>query len=177
MSFSSDNAGSQAISQGQEGTLGKLPAELLSEIFKQLPVGDIKSLRLVDEFYRCRSSEYLMKRIFLAARPQTIAVFNKIIDHPYLGKNITEIVYDVSFFADGTHANPRIKSDGEYEGTSGEETDTELSRPVDDFVYTEVDAHRRWLKSLPESQKRTLALDNYRTLMAEQQQILVEVMI
>lgn len=114
------------MSQDQEGTLGQLPPELLSEIFKKLPKRAIKSLRLVNNFYRESSSEYLMETIFLAARPQTIAVFNKIIDDPCLSKNITEIVYDVSFFAEGTHANPRIKSDGENEGSSSEETNTIL---------------------------------------------------
>ena len=42
----------------------------------------------------------MIPRVYWAIRPKTIEVFKNIVAHPVFSKSVTEIVYDVSFFAE-----------------------------------------------------------------------------
>ena len=100
MSASTKFQGLLVAENAQKETLGRLPLEVLSGVFARLAYADIKSLWL-NKFYLNVSSPYLMSRVILAARPQTVGAFNAILDHPILSKTITEIVYDASAFLEG----------------------------------------------------------------------------
>ena len=80
--------------------LGHLPPELLNNVLSCLLPQHIKNLRLVSRKYHDASSHLLMKRAFFALRPATLAVFNKIIEHPIFSHTVIELVYDTSLFRD-----------------------------------------------------------------------------
>lgn len=148
--------------------------ELQKQTFEILRVADIKAVRLLNKHYNDVASPYLMHRVFLAARPKTIAIFKEIIEHEVFGNTIREIVFDASIFADGTHQT--ISSLEEFQGIADEDfeepTDDELQDPYDEREGNDVDEHRVWLAEQPESSERTQALEHYQTMMAEQQSII-----
>ena len=81
-------------------TLGRLPPELLDMVFDRLLPRDIKLLRLINKKYCRLSSSRLMKRAFFALRPNTLAAFNKVVDHPVFSLSVKHIVYDATQFTD-----------------------------------------------------------------------------
>ena len=166
---------SPAMHQPLNGSLGIFPLEILNQALELLGVADIKSVRLTNKHYSHVASPYLMQRVFLAARPKTIAIFKEIIGHAVFRDTITEIVFDASIFADGTHST--ITSSAKFHGIAskdlGEATDDELSDPYDELEENVVGKHSAWLAQQPESSERTQALEHYRTMMVEQHSIIV----
>lgn len=86
--------------------LGQLPPELLKIVLSFLLPLHIKNLRLVNRKYHDASSHLLMRRVYFALRPKTLAVFNEIIEHPIFCRSVTEIVYDTSLFIDQRNRRP-----------------------------------------------------------------------
>lgn len=91
--------------------LGKLPPELLNIVLSSLLPLHIKNLRLVNRKYHDASSHLLMRRVYFALRPKTLAVFKEIVEHPIFCRSVTEIVYDTSYFID---QRQRLSPDTSY---------------------------------------------------------------
>ena len=76
-----------------------LAPELLDRVFSFLNErSDVAACRLVCPDFARLSSPYLMTRIVLAKRLDTMKRFREVLEHPYFSKQITELVYDASRF-------------------------------------------------------------------------------
>lgn len=77
-----------------------LPPELLSRIFSYLS-GDqnhISASRLVCWTFKKLSSPFLITRVVLAKRLDAIIRIREICEHPYFRRQVTELVWDSSWF-------------------------------------------------------------------------------
>ena len=169
-------AGSPAMHRPQDGSLGSLPLELQRQAFENLETADIKSVRLLNQHYNEVASPYLMHRVFLAARPKTMAIFKEIIEHAVFRNTIREIVFDASVFADGTHETNSLASPARFHGVADEDleedTDDELDGPYDEQEQNVIDEYRGWLAKQPESNEITQALEHHQTMVVAQQTII-----
>lgn len=104
-------------------TLG-LPNEVLMRVFSNLgDRKDVAACRLVCRDFKELSSPYLITRVILAKRVDTVSKFYDILEHPYFRKHVTELLYDASCYdlnlagdpqayADARNWNQRITKDG-----------------------------------------------------------------
>ncbi|KAF5529276.1 hypothetical protein FMEXI_14250 [Fusarium mexicanum] len=89
--------------QGREssGLLGRLPAELLSQVFSQLHNIDLKTLRQTCTYIK-DSTHLRLNRLFLSPNLRDIEVFRAVADHETFRLQVTEIIYDDARF-DAAH--------------------------------------------------------------------------
>ena len=91
-------------------SISNLPNEILDKISNLLDPRDIKTFRATSKQIHERASQYLFRRVYMALRPRTLEVFEKIAKHPLFRKNVTEIIFDASpFLRDHEHLRKRYK--------------------------------------------------------------------
>ncbi|KAF5987036.1 hypothetical protein FCOIX_1213 [Fusarium coicis] len=88
-------------SRGSSGLLGHLPAEVLNEVFHQLPNIDLKTLRQTCTYIK-DSTHLRLNRLFLSSNLRDIEVFKAVADHETFRLQVTEIIYDDARF-DAAH--------------------------------------------------------------------------
>ncbi|KAF5677835.1 hypothetical protein FDENT_9132 [Fusarium denticulatum] len=89
--------------EGREasGLLGHLPAEVLNQVFHQLPNIDLKTLRQTCT-YITDSTHLRLNRLFLSPNLCDIEVFKAVANHETFRLQVTEIIYDDARF-DAAH--------------------------------------------------------------------------
>ncbi|KAK4497450.1 hypothetical protein PRZ48_011901 [Zasmidium cellare] len=76
-----------------------LPNEVLMRIFSLLPKRqDVAACRLVCRDFKELSSPFLITRIVVAKRLDTMEKFYDVMEHPYFRKHVTELIYDASWY-------------------------------------------------------------------------------
>ncbi|KAI9718409.1 MAG: hypothetical protein M1812_004130 [Candelaria pacifica] len=78
--------------------LTALPGELLIEIVAPLSRNTLKSLRLACSLLNSVATPPLFKRVYFAARIQTLEAFTAVSGDPLLSQCVHEIVYDSSYY-------------------------------------------------------------------------------
>ena len=126
-----------------------LPSELLQVISSNLHPQDVKTFRAANKQIRTVASPYLFRRVHIALRPQTCAIFQKIVCHPVFSQNVTEIVFDASQFLDNIDVMRRLL---EREGvTRCTHKDDKRCNSVYEQLYQEQErlrSHKRFLPLL-----------------------------
>ncbi|EWG45062.1 hypothetical protein FVEG_15787 [Fusarium verticillioides 7600] len=92
-----------AIDEGRvlSGLLGRLPAEVLNQVFHQLPNIDLKILRQTCTYIK-DSTHLRLSRLFLSPNLRDIEVFKAVANHEAFRLQVTEIIYDDTRF-DAAH--------------------------------------------------------------------------
>ncbi|KAF5691477.1 hypothetical protein FCIRC_430 [Fusarium circinatum] len=87
--------------RGSSGLLGRLPAEVLNQVFSQLRNIDLKTLRQTCTYIK-DSTHLRLVRLFLSPNLRDIEVFRAVADHKTFRLQVTEIIYDDARF-DAAH--------------------------------------------------------------------------
>ncbi|RBR02643.1 hypothetical protein FVER53263_06002 [Fusarium verticillioides] len=92
-----------AIDEGRvlSGLLGRLPAEVLNQVFHQLPNIDLKTLRQTCTYIK-DSTHLRLSRLFLSPNLRDTEVFKAVANHEAFRLQVTEIIYDDARF-DAAH--------------------------------------------------------------------------
>ena len=78
-----------------------LPPELQIRIFSHLPSRrDIAASRLVSKQFLACSSQFLVPRVVIAKRLDSLRQFWQILHHPSLHRHVTELVWDASGYSE-----------------------------------------------------------------------------
>ncbi|KAM5387942.1 hypothetical protein ACJA88_001202 [Fusarium oxysporum] len=83
--------------RGSSGLLGRLPAEVLNQVFYQLHNIDLKTLRQTCTYIK-DATHLRLNRLFLSPNFRDIEVFRAVADHETFRFQVTEIIYDDARF-------------------------------------------------------------------------------
>ncbi|PCD44342.1 hypothetical protein AU210_003420 [Fusarium oxysporum f. sp. radicis-cucumerinum] len=83
--------------RGSSGLLGRLPAEVLNQVFYQLHNIDLKTLRQACTYIK-DATHLRLNRLFLSPNFRDIEVFRAVADHETFRFQVTEIIYDDARF-------------------------------------------------------------------------------
>jgi len=98
-------------------SLSRLPNEILNMIFKDLDPKDIKALRATSTQMHAVASPHLLKTAYIALRPRTLDVFEKIADHAIFSDSVRELVFDASQFLQDHTPDSEYRSEGDGQCT------------------------------------------------------------
>lgn len=85
----------------QKLQISDLPTDILLLVTDRLPKSDCKSLRLVSRaLYSFSSNLPLITELWFSPHSEDLTVFKDVCNHPFLGKHVTTVLYDITRFED-----------------------------------------------------------------------------
>lgn len=93
-----------------------LPNEVLMRIFSQLNKrSDVAACRLACRSFKETSSPFLITRVVIAKRLDTMSKFYDVMEHPFFRKHVTELIYDASWYDRVLATDPMAYADARHD--------------------------------------------------------------
>ena len=87
-----------ASSRAARGAIKKIPAEILTECLRLLPIHVAKTARLVCRRWSDTIARWLFQRVYFRPHPGIMVIFEQITSNPLYAAGVTELVYDANMF-------------------------------------------------------------------------------